>query len=156
MLLSKSGRSELSTQYAPEICGQKEGTVSLVIKKKEYEKATEGIHSVTISKVEDLGKIETQNGVKEFVRVVFTVEDQKDKAGAKVEIFQRFTRTLGPKSNLTKFLNQLGFTPGAEFDLEDIVGTKTQIVVEHVEKDGVTYANIASVIKQRKNTSTEF
>lgn len=130
--------------------------MSLVIKKAEYEKATEGLHNVTVTKVEDLGNVETKNGVKPFVRVVFTVNDQKDKEGKAIEIFQRFTSSLGAKSFLTKFLTQLGYTNlGAEFDLEEIVGTKAQVVVEHVEKDGQTYANIASVLKQKKTTSTE-
>lgn len=129
--------------------------MSVLIKKIVYEKATEGVHDVTVSRVEDLGKIETKNGVKDFLRVVFTVNDQKDKEGKSVEIFQRFTKSLGAKANLFKFLVSLGFTPGSEFDVEDIIGTKTQVVVEHVEKDGETYANIVSIIKKKKANSTE-
>lgn len=130
--------------------------MSVVIKKTEYEKASEGLHNVIVTKVEDLGMLTTQNGTKPFVRVVFTVSDQKDKEGKAIEIFQRFTASLGAKANLTKFLAQLGYTNvGAEFDLENIVGTKCQVVVEHVEKEGQVYANIASVIKQKKTQSTE-
>ena len=130
--------------------------MSVVIKKVEYEKATEGLHSVTVTKVEDLGEIATINGKKNFVRVIFTVNDQKDKEGKAVEIQQRFTASLGPKANLTKFLGQLGFSNvGDSFDLEEILGTKCQVVVEHVEKEGSVYANITSVIKQKKTTATE-
>lgn len=129
----------------------------VVVKKKVYEKASEGIHNVTITSVEDLGNVETQHGTKQMVRVTFTCEDQKDKAGNKVDIWQRFNATLSAKSNLTKFLNQIGYTVnGSDFDLEDIVGTKAQIVVEHVVKDGETYANVVSVIKTAKKTPTEF
>lgn len=127
--------------------------MGVVIKKKEYEKASEGIHNVVVTKVEDLGAQDTPNGVKNFVRVVFACEDQKDKEGNKVEIWQKFNAVLSPKSNLSKFLVQLGFTPGAEFDMDEIVGVKCQIVVEHVEKDGNTYANVQSVIKQKRTTT---
>jgi hypothetical protein len=129
--------------------------MSVVVKKAVYEKASEGVHEVTVSRVEDVGKVETKNGIKDFLRVVFTANDQKDKEGKPVEIFQRYTKSLGSKANLYKFLVSLGFTPGAEFDVEDIVGTKAQVVVEHVEKDGETYANIVSVLKKKKAVPTE-
>jgi hypothetical protein len=130
--------------------------MSVVIKKQEYEKATEGLHNLIVSKVEDLGVLDSKNGPKQFVRIVSTVLDQKDKEGKAIEVFQRFSASLGAKSFLTKFLGQLGYTNvGTEFDIEELVGVKYQAVIEHTEKDGQTYANVASVIKQKKTTSTE-
>jgi hypothetical protein len=35
---------------------------------------------------------------------------------------------------------------GAEFDLNDIVGIKCQVVVQHKESEGKNYANIATVL----------
>lgn len=128
----------------------------VVIKKQEYEKATEGLHNLIVSKVEDLGVLDSKNGPKQFIRIVSTVLDQKDKEGKAIEVFQRFSASLGAKSFLTKFLGQLGYTNvGTEFDIEELVGVKYQAVIEHTEKDGQTYANVASVIKQKKTTSTE-
>lgn len=130
--------------------------MSLVVKKTVYERMTEGLHNVVITAVKDLGMVDTQNGPKHKAAIVFTAQDQKDKEGKPVDALLRVNLSLGQKSTLAKTLNQLGYTNvGSEFDLEEIIGTKCQIVIEHAEKDGETYANVASIIKQKKQTSTE-
>jgi len=124
--------------------------MSLVIKPKVYENMTEGLHNVTITKVEDLGLQETNFGTKDRARIVFTASDQKDKEGKAVDIFMTVTKSLHSKSQLGKLLAALKIPVGAEFDLNDVVGTKAQIVVQHNEKDGKTFANVASVIPVSK------
>ncbi len=126
--------------------------MSLVIKDKVFELLEEGIHNVTISKVEDLGVQETQFGAKERFFVEFTAADQKDKAGQFVTARMYFTRSLGAKSSFVKnLLSPLGITAGSEFDAEDLVGTKAQIVIQHKESDGKTYANVTAVLKIRSS-----
>jgi hypothetical protein len=129
---------------------QKAGSMSLVIKPKTYENLTEGLHNVTITKVEDLGLQETNFGTKDRARLVFTAAGQKDKEGTPVDIFMTVTKSLHAKSQLGKALAALKIPVGAEFDLNDVVGVKCQIVVQHNEKDGKTFANVASIIPIKK------
>jgi hypothetical protein len=60
------------------------------------------------------------------------------------------TKSLHTKSALGKLLNTLKIQIGSEFDLNDIVGIKCQVVIQHKESDGKTYANIASVLPLKK------
>lgn len=133
--------------------GEKAGSMSLVVKPKEFENLTEGLHNVTITKVEDLGLQETNFGTKDQARIVFTASDQKDKEGKAVDIWMKVNKTLGQKSTLGKLLSALKIVADAEFDMNDLVGVKAQIVVQHNTKDGKTYANVASVIPVSKKES---
>lgn len=128
--------------------------MATVIKQKEYELMDEGLHNVVISRIEDLGKVDTQHGVKEMARIFFKALDQKAKDGGDVESFMRVNCVLGAKSTLRKaILQPLGLTPGKEFDLNSLVGTKCQVLIQHnTIEDGRTFANIASVLKTKKST----
>jgi len=128
--------------------------MSLVIKPKVYELMVEGLHNVVITKVEDLGMQETNFGTKDRARIVFAAADQKDKEGKPVEIWMSVNKVINPKSTLGKLLAALKVPQPEEFDLNSIVGIKTQVVVQHNEKDGKTYANIASVIPTVKKSET--
>ena len=123
--------------------------MSLVIKERVYENLSEGLHNVTISRIEDLGLQETNFGTKDRARIYFTASDQKAKDGSAVDATMTVTKSLHSKSALGKLLASLGVVVGAEFDLNDIIGTKCQVVIQHKESDGKTYANIASVLKIR-------
>lgn len=125
--------------------------MALVVKKKEYELMTEGLHNVAITRVDDLGKVDTQYGTKEKARIVFTALDQKAKDGGDVDAVSTVNCVLGDKSTLGKLLKSLGITAGKEFDLNSLVGTKCQVVIQHNESDGNTYANIVTVIRIKKS-----
>jgi hypothetical protein len=116
---------------------------------------SEGLHNVTITRVEDLGLQETMYGSKDQARIYFTAQDQKDKEGKAVECPMTVTCSLHPKSKLAKLLNTLGIQFSEEtFDLNVVVGIKCQVVIEQAEnKDsGQPYAKIVSVLKTRKST----
>lgn len=129
--------------------------MSLVIKERVYENLTEGLHNVTITRIEDLGLVDTQFGTKDRARIFFTASDQKDKAGKAVDVAMTVTKSLHSKSQLGKLLVSLGISTGPEFDLNDIVGVKCQVVIQHKESEGKTYANIVSVLKLRTQAKTE-
>jgi hypothetical protein len=59
-------------------------------------------------------------------------------------------QSLHPESSLTKLLTVLSVPFGDTFDLKVLVGVKSEVVIQHKEKDGKTYANIAVVLKVRK------
>lgn len=124
--------------------------MALVIKDKVFEVATEGLHNAKIVRVEDLGLVEGNFGTKDKVRIVFEMVDQKDKEGKFVEVWMSATKSLHEKSTLGKFLNSLKISAKGEFDLNNIVGKKLQVVISHNEKEGRTYANIATVIPVRQ------
>jgi hypothetical protein len=127
--------------------------MALVVKQKQYEQMSEGLHNVQISRIEDLGKVETMNGVKDMARIYFKALDQQGKDGSDVESSMRINCVLGAKSRLrAKILNPLGIAAGNEFDLNDLVGVKCQAVIQHVvsENDGKTYGNIVSLLKLKK------
>ena len=123
----------------------------LVIKDKVYETATEGLHNATITKVEDLGLQETTYGTKDRARIVFRMDDQKDKEGLPVEVWMPVTKSLHSKSSLGKFLAALKIQAQGQFDLNDIVGLQLQVVIVQKEVEGKLYANIATVIPLKKN-----
>ena len=123
----------------------------LVIKDKVYETATEGLHNATITKVEDLGLQETTYGTKDRARIVFRMDDQKDKEGFPVEVWMPVTKSLHSKSSLGKFLAALKIQAQGQFDLNDIVGLQLQVVIVQKEVEGKLYANIATVIPLKKN-----
>lgn len=128
--------------------------MSLVIKDKVYENLTEGLHNVTITKVEDVGLQETQYGAKDRARIFFTASDQKAKDGSAVDAVMTVTKSLHSKSVLGKLLASLGIPAGAQFDLNDVIGVKCQVVIQHKESEGKTYANIVSVLKLRPAAKT--
>jgi hypothetical protein len=119
----------------------------VVIKDKIYEQMSEGLHNVTITKYDDLGLQDTQFGTKDRVRIVFQAQDQKDgKTGEPINVFMTATKSLHSKSQLGKLLATLKIPAGAEFDMDDLVGIKCQVVIQHKESEGKTYANIATVL----------
>jgi hypothetical protein len=120
--------------------------MGVVVKQKEFEKATEGVHQVVITEIKDLGLVETSFGTKDRVRIIFECQDQTDIEGQPVQIPLTATKSLHSKSTLGTLLSDLKVPVGAEFDLEDLVGLKAQVIVKHnAGSDGKVYANIKSV-----------
>ena len=114
------------------------------------EPVSEGVHSVVLADVVDLGVLPTAFGDKHKVQFVY-LTDEADEAGKTKYLFERFTASLHEKASLRKRVKQLlgGKEPdGSAFDLESLIGTQARVVVEHNEgNDGKVYANVASVMK---------
>lgn len=101
----------------------------------------EGLHNVTITRTEDLGLQR-----KDTAAIYFAAEDQSLRyADACLSVS---TRGFHPNSNLGKLLTQLGFPLGDTFDLSTLIGIKCQVVIQHRERDGKTYANVAAMLRQ--------
>jgi hypothetical protein len=124
----------------------------------EPEIANEGLHNCTITWIEDLGMCANQFRTERRVRFVFRMDDQKDIEGKHVEVWEQFPFKIHPQAKLGKFLRDLGLNipSNTKFDLNNIVGRKLQVVVEHRKDEltGRTYANIATVIKPRPRVVT--
>lgn len=123
--------------------------MSLVIRER-VEQMSEGLHNVTMTRVEDLGLQETRFGMKECAAIYFTADDQK---GKPLDVCISVVQSLHPESSLVKLLTALNVPFGDTFDLSVLVGVKCEVVIQHREKGGQTYANIAAVLKIRKRAS---
>lgn len=129
--------------------------MSLIIKDRVFETADEGLHNARISRVEDLGVVDTNYGAKDRIRIVFEMLDQKDAEGQFVEVWMSANKHLGAKSTLGKFLAALKISAVGEFDANVLVGKKLQVVIVHNVKGDKTYANIASVVTPRAGQAAQ-
>ena len=125
--------------------------MGIVITKKVYELADEGLHNVVISRIDDVGLVETQNGTKDKAAIYFTCLDQKAKDGGEVDLRYLVNKVISDNSTLGKMLAALKITAGNNFDMDDLIGIKAQVVVQHNKSEnGNTYANITSFIPTKR------
>ena len=125
--------------------------MGIVITKKVYELADEGLHNVVISRIDDVGLVETQNGMKDKAAIYFTCLDQKAKDGGDVDLRYLVNKVITDKSTLGKMLKALKIDPNDNFDMDDLIGIKAQVVVQHNKaENGNTYANITSFIPTKR------
>jgi hypothetical protein len=120
--------------------------MSLVIERRVSDQISEGLHSVAITKVEDLGLQETRFGMRDCAAIYFTADDQE---GKPVDVLMRLVKSLHPKSSLGKFLTAVNVPFGDRFDLNVLVGVRCEVVIQHKEVDGRIEANIAAVLPVR-------
>ena len=72
-----------------------------------------------------------------------------------MDIRHLVNQVITDKSTLGKMLNALKIKSGEDFDMDDLIGLKCQIVVIHNEADnGNTYANISSFIPVKRAVET--
>jgi hypothetical protein len=124
--------------------------MSLVIEKRVSEQMSEGLHSVTITKVEDLGMQETRFGMRDCAAIYFTPDDHE---GKPVDVLMRLVKSLHPKSSLGKLLTAVNVPFGDRFDLNVLVGVRCEVVIQHEVREGKIQANIAAVLKVREAVS---
>jgi len=125
--------------------------MGIVVTKKVYELADEGIHNVVTTRIEDVGIVETQNGMKDKAAIYFTCLDQKAKDGGEVDLRYLVNKVITAKSTLGKLLAALKITAGDNFDMDDLIGIKAQVVVQHNRaENGNTYANITSFVPVKR------
>lgn len=116
---------------------------------KEFALASEGMHNAEIVEVKDMGIKPTAWGDKHKYMFRYEV-DELDPDGKPISCIESFNATLGKGSRLADRIQSLiGKAPGRKYDLAKLVGWKGQIVVEHRESDGKTYANITSVLRKK-------
>ena len=122
----------------------------MIIEEKVYELPTEEEHALTIVEVRDLGPVETNFGTKDKISIKIDVTDAKTEKGENIYVFVTAAKSLGEKATLGKFLRKLGFTPGKQFDMDDLIGFKFNAIIEHsVGTNGKKYANVGSIVKKR-------
>src|SRR5580658_4426129 len=134
---------------------QKRRNTMAIVSKKTYELPSEGLHLAQITRVDDVGQVETSFGVKEKIRIIFTMLDEKGKDGTALDAMISANKVLGEKSTLGKLLAELKFPVGDTFDTDDLVGVKTQIIISHKEGKDRNYANVTIVPTRAKTAVAE-
>jgi hypothetical protein len=119
---------------------------------KDFEALSEGLHTLILADVVDLGIQETSFGPKHKIRFVY-LSDEADSEGRTKYVFEKFTRSLHEKSRLRPRVKELlgRDLSGDElkaFDIETLIGSQRQAIIEHSEdKDGNTWANVKAFMK---------
>lgn len=125
---------------------------------KNFAPAPAGVHQAVCVDVVDMGVLEVKWGgeVKKQhkVRLVWQIDEAME-SGDRYIVQKRYTLSLHEKSNLRKELESWrgrAFTPDElkGFDLEKLIGINCFLNVVQTEKDGTTYANVASVMPLKK------
>ena len=123
---------------------------------KEFQPASNGLHSAILADVVDLGLVQGKFGPQEKVRLVFIVDEQDDE-GKPIRVVETCALTLDPKSRLTERVNAL--MPGSRnvkdlaLDPETLVGKRCQLITEQSTNDqGRTYANVKSALPLGKDS----
>ena len=126
-----------------------------IVKKRTYELPSEGLHLAQITRVDDVGQVETSFGVRERIRIIFTMLDEKAKDGTALDAMISANKVLGEKSTLGKLLEELKIASGDTFDTDELIGVKTQIIISHKEGKDRNYANVTIVPTRAKTAVAE-
>lgn len=127
--------------------------------KKAYAPAPAGVHHGVCVDVVDMGMLEVTYAGKtkkqHKVRLVWQIDETNRETGERHIAQKRYTLSLSEKATLRKDLESWrgkAFTREEEmgFDLEKLIGVNAFLNVMQVQKDGSTYANVASVMPLKK------
>lgn len=123
----------------------------MIISGSSFTPAPEGVHPAVCVDVVDKGMVTGAYGTKHKLRIVWEIAELMDD-GRPFTVGKTYTASLHEKSVLRKDLKSWRgreFTPEElrGFDTEKVVGAPCQLVVQHEEKNGETYANVTAVLK---------
>lgn len=115
----------------------------------DYTPAPAGMHSAVCADVVDHGMVEGTYGVKHKVSLVFLIDETMED-GKPFSVHRRYTASLNEKATLYRDLvswRGKAFTAAelAAFDLENLICVPCMVNVVQEERDGKTYANVASI-----------
>lgn len=120
-----------------------------------FEPAPSGLHQGVCVDVVDMGVLEViyagKTKKQHKVRIVWQLDQAMD-TGKPFIVQKRYTLSLHEKSSMRKELEGWRgrpFTPDelAGFDLEEkLIGANAQLNIQHVVKDGTTYANVVGIV----------
>lgn len=122
----------------------------MLISKPKFELAPEGLFEAVIVDVIDLGNETGPWGVKPKLRIRLEIDALNSK-GARFVVGSKFTASIHEKSGFHKALKGMfGRGPSSEFNTDALLGKPCRVLIQHDEREGETYANIASWLKSEK------
>lgn len=122
-----------------------------------FEPCPAGTHAARCVGFIDLGSHEQEfqgetKGKKRLILLSFEIPGERRDDGKPFLVSKRYTWSVHEKANLRKDLEawrskrfvETDFGPGG-FDIRNVIGKPCTIVINHTEKEGKTYVNIASI-----------
>jgi hypothetical protein len=127
----------------------------------DFQPVSAGLHLARCYQVIDLGhqtvpKYKSEGfSVVPKVRITWEICDEMMSDGRPFSISKEYTASLGEQARLRKDLwawRGRDFTPAElnGFSLENVLGKPCQLLIDHTEKNGKTYANINSIVPVKK------
>jgi len=123
--------------------------MGIIVKHKKFDLLAEGLHNTVISRIEDLGIVQTANGWRDKARTFFAVLDEEAEKNG--EVFLSVTKVVDGKNNISKVLKSLRISNGEEFDLLELMGVRCRVVIQHnnIEGQAEPRANVMAVLTRR-------
>lgn len=124
-----------------------------------FEPAPDGVHDAVTVDVVDNGMVDGQFGPKHKLTIVWQIEECME-SGKPFLVSKRYNASIHPKSTLRKDIKSwrgkdLTDQEAQEFDLESVIGSQAQLVIQHnTSSDGTTYANVIAITKGKTKLSS--
>jgi hypothetical protein len=130
--------------------------VPTIVRKKKYEKLSEGLHHCRLFKFNNLGVIPYMGEERPRGNFDWIALDENDSQGNPVHVFESFNpTTIEPKSTLLKILTQMHVDTDGDVVLEDLEGTECDLEIMHNASDGKVYANIVQHLPHTPRKETK-
>jgi hypothetical protein len=135
-----------------------EQQMAVVVNEKQsnFELPEEGSYLAVVADVIDLGQVATNFGIKPRVQIVWLLDAYSEETGEQLRLSAFYNASLDPKANLRKDIRSIiGKDVEGTYDLEELLGVNSQLVIQHNSTDKKTYANIVAILKAPKGKFLE-
>ena len=128
---------------------------------KQFQILDEGLVNATLAAVQDLGLVQSNfDGnvtEKPKIRLVFETDVFDTETNEPLIAIMTATNSMHEKSSLRKAVKSIqGKDSGdGKIDTELLIGAQVQLLIQHNESNGRTYANIASIIRRKDDGSVQ-
>lgn len=127
----------------------------IIVEPKVYELPSAEQHIATITRVDDLGIVDSKMyGKQHKVRFVYTLEDQRDSKGEEMQVFETMAASIGEKSRLGKRLRSIGVDTSKALDITEVKGFRVYLGIIHNKQGDKTYANVDYVSRIKRPVVT--
>lgn len=121
----------------------------------DWELPEDGSYLAVLADVIFLGPVATAYGVKDKVQLKWLL-DAYDTEGNQFQVSSFYNATLDERSNLRKDAKSIaGFDVGESYDIEQLLGTNNQLVIQQNVSGEKTYANVVAILKAPKGKILE-
>lgn len=117
-----------------------------------YTPIAEGIYKAVLAGYEEA----EDRGFGPGVKLIWTLEDEKDSKGEPKDLWQFVSQKLSPRSALWAVLKGCGFTPtlGETYELDDLfspcIGVSVNLVVKHADGPNGPREKVADVLPTKQ------
>lgn len=115
--------------------------------RKDFELPKSGMYVGIVADVVDLGKVKTQYGEKEKVRIVWLL-NKNDSENKPYRVMSEVNLSMNEKAALFGIVRDiLGTTPPVPYEVEELIGRSNQLAISQEKAtNGKTYANVKAIM----------